>query len=270
MAVKTTKVQCNQDVDLRGKVDVEGKVTCGGDAEVDGDLTINSASNLKTKDGTSLGEIDVFELTYSRFVGEETPTATLTDDEISKLKTCDLLRIKDSDSIYTFSNLMGTYFADTAILSAELSISCYCILDEDSKTLILHLNQIETVSKKTLDDFTNVVVKLVNDKQSTLYRHTIDIAAGGLGLHTYVMALSEKNTVIDSIQDLVAVFGNTKLMATGQHSADSKMSALLEVGTSLTNTYVWDGAGNETSLSNWASTGPDETYLEITDTVTAM
>lgn len=31
MAVKTTKIQCNQDVDLRGKVDVEGKVTCGSD-----------------------------------------------------------------------------------------------------------------------------------------------------------------------------------------------------------------------------------------------
>ena len=36
MAVKTTKIQCNQDVDVRGKVDIEGKVTCGGDAEVDG------------------------------------------------------------------------------------------------------------------------------------------------------------------------------------------------------------------------------------------
>ena len=36
MAVKTTKIQCNQDVDVRGKVDIEGKVSCGGDAEVDG------------------------------------------------------------------------------------------------------------------------------------------------------------------------------------------------------------------------------------------
>lgn len=107
-------------------------------------------------------------------------------------------------------------------------------------------------------------------KQSTLYRHTIDIDAGGLGLHTYVTALSEKNTVIDSIQDLVTVFGNTKLMATGQHSADSRTSALVEVGTSLTNTYVYDGAGNKTSLSHWSSIGPNETHLEITDNVTPM
>lgn len=35
MTVKTTKIQCNQDVDVRGKVDIEGKVTCGGDLEVD-------------------------------------------------------------------------------------------------------------------------------------------------------------------------------------------------------------------------------------------
>lgn len=55
MAVKTTKIQCNQDVDLRGKVDVEGKVTCGNDVEVDGKLTINSAKDLKTKDGSSIG-----------------------------------------------------------------------------------------------------------------------------------------------------------------------------------------------------------------------
>lgn len=51
MAVKTTKIQCNQDVDVRGKVDIEGKVTCGGDAEVDGgiyahgkDITIGVSS----------------------------------------------------------------------------------------------------------------------------------------------------------------------------------------------------------------------------------
>lgn len=52
MAVKTTKIQCNQDVDLRGKVDIGGKVTCGGDAEIDGALTLNSAKDLKTKDGS--------------------------------------------------------------------------------------------------------------------------------------------------------------------------------------------------------------------------
>ena len=47
MAVKTTKIQCNQDVDLRGKV------TCGGDAEIDGNLIVNSAANIKDKSLTS-------------------------------------------------------------------------------------------------------------------------------------------------------------------------------------------------------------------------
>ena len=53
MAVKTTKIQCNQDVDLRGKADIEGKVTCGGDAEIDGNLIVNSAANIKDKSLTS-------------------------------------------------------------------------------------------------------------------------------------------------------------------------------------------------------------------------
>ena len=53
MAVKTTKIQCNQDVDLRGKADIEGKVTCGGDAEIDGNLIVNSATNIKDKSLTS-------------------------------------------------------------------------------------------------------------------------------------------------------------------------------------------------------------------------
>lgn len=41
MAVKTTKIQCNQDVDLRGKVNVKGQIT------------INSATNIKDKSLTS-------------------------------------------------------------------------------------------------------------------------------------------------------------------------------------------------------------------------
>ena len=53
MAVKTTKIQCNQDVDLRGKADIEGKVTCEGDAEIDGNLIVNSATNIKDKSLTS-------------------------------------------------------------------------------------------------------------------------------------------------------------------------------------------------------------------------
>ena len=53
MAVKTTKLQCNQDVDLRGKADIKGKVTCRKDAEIDGNLIVNSAANIKDKSLTS-------------------------------------------------------------------------------------------------------------------------------------------------------------------------------------------------------------------------
>ena len=53
MAVRTTKLKFNQDVDLRAGLSVEGEAEFGSDVEVDGQLTINSASDLKTKDGTT-------------------------------------------------------------------------------------------------------------------------------------------------------------------------------------------------------------------------
>ena len=252
MAVKTTKLQCNQDVDLRGKADIEGKVTCGNDVDVDGKLTINTASDLKTKDGTSFG----------------LPSPWVANEYI--------LGYEDTENQYVIGFLAegGSLYGYENKQLGE--VSYVCPVSSDMPNIIYFLNvkkQVESYVVLPNDFVTKSQVINLGDiakKQSTLYRHTIDIGAGGLGLHTYVTALSEKNTVIDSIQDLVAVFRNTKLMATGNHSADSRTSALLEVGTSLTNTYVYDGAGNKTALSDWASTGPDETYLLITDSVTAM
>lgn len=53
----TTKQVFKGGVDILDKpLDVESKATFGRDVEVDGNLTLNSASNLKTKDGTSFGE----------------------------------------------------------------------------------------------------------------------------------------------------------------------------------------------------------------------
>lgn len=64
----TTKQVFKGGVDILDKpLDVESKATFGADIEVDGTLTINSAKDLKTKDG-------------STFEGEDIPTLTITSE----------------------------------------------------------------------------------------------------------------------------------------------------------------------------------------------
>lgn len=240
--------------DEAGNVVVEPKAEFGADVDVDGTLTINSASDLKTKDGTSFGG--------------SLPSPWVANEKVLGYEDT------ENDIVVGFltegGNLYGCQNTQAGVVSYVAPAS------SGQSQIFVYLDtkaQVESTVELP-EDFTtrSQAINLgdINKKQSTLYRHTIDIAAGGLGLHTYVTALSEKNTVIDSIQDLVAVFGNTKLMATGMHSVNSKVSALVEVGTSLTNTYVMDGVGNKTALSDWASAGPNETYLDITDSVMAM
>lgn len=283
--------------DENGNVVCEPNAEFGADVEVDGTLTINSAKDLVTKDGTSLGSNPYFEITYAG--GDE--GYSLSAEECTKIKNGYDIIVNDEgvDGKYKFFNIGYVSFGETTIYAFTVSIGFtgliggVAIISGDTGSFIFSEIDIPNVLKiKTNDELipfadddsgAHVYVNSINGikvldtggpkdikVQATLYRHTIDIAAGGLGLHTYVTALSEKNTVIDSIQDLVTVFGNTKLMATGAHGTDNEATVLLEVGTSLTDTYVHTNHGTKMSLSNWANCGPDENYLVITDSVTAV
>lgn len=65
----TTKQVFKGGVDILDKpLDVESKATFGSDVEVDGNFTLNSASNLKIKDGTSIGGGALYE--QAKKVGE--------------------------------------------------------------------------------------------------------------------------------------------------------------------------------------------------------
>ena len=190
MAVRTTKLKFNQDVDLRAGLSVEGKAEFGSDVEVDGQLTINSASDLKTKDGTG--------------------------------------------------------FASKSDLS-------------------------DLATKEEL-----------NAKQSTLYRHTVTIATennnNSEAICISFTAESEKNLEIDSIQDLVSVFGNTELSCSGMalsktdNSTITKFFYTITVGTSLaTTTFIYADIG--TSIYTEGGKFTDiigKAGFTIFDTVTAM
>lgn len=172
MAVRTTKLKFNQDVDLRAGLSVEGKAEFGSDVEVDGQLTINSASDLKTKDGTGFA--------------------------------------------------------------------------------------------------------------SKLYRHTVIIATennnNSEAICISFTAESENNLEIDSIKDLVSVFGNTELSCSGMalnktdNSTITKFFYTIMVGTSLaTTTFVYANIG--TSFYTEGGKFTDiigKAGFTIFDTVTAM
>ena len=101
--------------------------------------------------------------------------------------------------------------------------------------------------KLTLNSASDIVTKDgssiggdVSKKQNTLYRHTVTITNGTAKAYATFTADSEKNTKIDSIQDLIAVFGNTKISISGfAYSIEaSKILLRLDIGTAIGSTNV--------------------------------
>lgn len=270
MAVKTTKIQCNQDVDLRGKVDVEGDVTCGKNLEVDGQVTINSAKDLKTKDGTGFGS----DTSPWKVVGEELIWGYEARDGtsyqvlgIAPMESGLINIIQDTKESGPLNLILE--FSTTGALSQDiglficinelLNITSKVILPDDfaTKSQIINLGDI------------NINKENIAKKQSTLYRHTVTFCESGLGYNNRFTAYSEKNTPIDSIQDLITVFGNTELMCAGTIESGSDICTGINIGTTADTILFLGTAGATQKLSSWYSTGPDTT-LTITDNVTAM
>lgn len=117
------------------------------------------------------------------------------------------------------------------------------------------------------------VVALTSDldaKQSTLYRHTVTIYKPNEACFRFT-DYSEKNTVIDSVQDLITVFGNTKISGSG--SVATLETGLMyiyigiNVGTTIDNTVMI--SSNEIEAENFTDVF-GTTGFTITDNVTAM
>ena len=350
MAVKTTKIQCNQDVDLRGKVDVKGKVTCGIDVDVDGALTINSAKDLKTKDGSTFGGSSVvYEQTKKvgedlylpdgftdRYLKGETLGVfyesiplqyTYTGQLIAPLSTdgsslgfcflptsdgkIDVANIKNiilatwtqySDNVKFFgitemdgsiSGILQT--GDTAtygkikinnnkveylsqywnyfdvnnfnlltVMSGEITSGITVPRDFATKSQEINLGDINTNKSE------------IAKKQSTLYRHTVTFTQGiepdFKGRFTFTDK-SEKNTPIDSIQDLIAVFGNTDIQLSGCANFDQAyIMEKIHVGSSVDDTKFFYTNIDDYYMPQDNSYSAFDTgdTITITDNVTAM
>lgn len=240
--------------DENGNVVCEPNAEFGADVEVDGSLTINSAKDLKTKDGTSFG-------------GGGLPSPWVANENV--------LGYEDTDNqlVVGFLTEGGNLYGYQNNQLGE--VSYVSPVSSSSQDIVVYLNvktQVDSVVALP-DDFVtkSQVINLgdINKKQSILYRHTVTFRENGLAYTNIFTAYSEKNTPIDSIQDLIAVFGNTELMCTGTIESGSNPCIGIRIGTTADTILFLGVTGGTQKLSSWYSTGPDTT-LEITDNVTAM
>lgn len=119
----TTKQVFKGGVDILDKpLDVESKATFGADVDVDGALTINSASDLKTKDGTGFGGENIQDIPILD-VGEN-QSGSITGD----LKNEIINRIND-DSILDICQIKMS-----GIFLGIISKKCKANVDENNTT----------------------------------------------------------------------------------------------------------------------------------------
>lgn len=229
--------------DADGNVIVEPKAEFGSDVEVDGQLTINSASDLKTKDGT----------TFKGDAGVGIEAVSLTD-----AKGLDFT-MTDGTHLYTHS-VQGPK-GDTGATGPQGPKG-------------------DTGPAGATPDLSNYATKAeLNAKQATLYRHTVLIlnTIQECCILSF-SAESENNLKIDSFQDLITVFGNTTIACSGvfndNDEANASIYLLIEIGTGIADTRIYRfplTAGSE--ISEGYITFSDafgESAFTITDTVTAM
>lgn len=245
--------------DENGNVICEPKAEFGSDVDVDGKLTINSAKDLKTKDGTGFGGEGLSKPWFSSneyiAILSKSVTTSPVDDYVSGLYNID-----GTVALIAQNNTSGVSATFIPTLSSDFPIFMY--QSENAQS-----------SVQLPEEFfnTSTIINLgdIAKKQSTLYRHTVEFSEKGLGYHNRFTAYSEKNTPIDSVQDLITVFGNTKLQCSGTIESGSKPCIGIDVGTTAATTYFVGIGGENVKLSDWYMTQPDAT-LTITDSVTPM
>ena len=242
----------NAKAHFASKTDFSDKATFGSDVEVDGKLQVNTASDIVTKDGTSVGE---YTATYPIF-------GLLSDDNALEIlnalyakenfvKTYSLLTPISVNNIDTFvlttdSNMLN--FSLKIIKNSNNFIEyVWCNSWNDDSGIIQYIFLIGSDNKIDYLKVLSWDIAVTIPTVWAQYRHTVDITGKNSKGTNYISlrftALSSKNTPIDSIQDLITLFANTKLVACGNLNNNDDDSILtlikgINVGTSITDTTL--------------------------------
>lgn len=255
----TTKQVFKGGVDILDKpLDVESKATFGADVDMDGDLTINSASNLKTKDGTSFGGGEGLSKPWfssNEYIGILSKSATTSpiEDYISGLYNID-----GTVALIAQNNTSGVTASFIPSLNADFPIFMYQG-DDVQSTVQLPEEFFNASTIINLGDINANKVEIAN-KQNALYRHTITIYEGNTqdGNSICFTTYTPSNTPIDSIQDLTASadgsnkLANTDLECFGVSGTASALTFYnkIHVGASITNTTLQKVTGGSATLAS--------------------
>ena len=264
---------------FHGKVEHSEDVTFGKNAEFDGKVQINSAKDLATKDGTSFG-YNVQRINAQDVLSQEDLLSLINALTSNTGKTF-TFSFQLANSITNPTGDEIDLYLDLANIGAKGFFDLYFVKGSNQNGLryvsvyTSYNGDIVSCGGMSLTGSNNNLTKIYGgaivckETQATLYRHTVEFSESGLGYKNRFTAYSEKNTPINSIQDLIAVFGNTKLMCTGTIEQGSNPCMGINIGTTADTILFVGNTGMTQKLSLWYSTGPEST-LTITDNVTAM
>lgn len=265
----TTKQVFKGGVDILDKpLDVESKATFGADVDVDGALTINSAKDLVTKDGTSFGGSSAV---YEEALSEENGICPSEGfrERYNEGKSAGILLPNNTHATFIpiYDGSQDGYFVEYNINENDVyfRLQYYSAADNiisyDNPPLVFTLQNklisgtnIKTINGNSLLGEGDIKV------QNVLYRHTITIYEGNTqdGNSICFTTYTPSNTPIDSIQDLTAsVDGSNKLANTDLEcfGVSGTASALvfynkIHVGTNLASTTLQKATGGSVALSS--------------------
>lgn len=260
--------------DENGNVVCETNAEFGADVEVDGSLIINSAKDLKTKDGTSFG-------------GGGLPSPWVVNENILGYEDTEnqlmVGFLAEGGNLYGYQNKQsGEVSYVSPASSSTPNIIVYLNVNTQVESAVVLPDNFMTKSQEiNLGDIDTNKAEIAK-KQSTLYRHTITILKlDGSDKHLLVMThQSESNLKIDSIQDLITVFKGTSLSCICTHEMTIHISdavddiyinnvthSRIDIGNTLAEMFLYTASDleQEPFTDVFETTG-----FTITDTVTAM
>lgn len=257
------------------------------------EVTIPTATALKTKDGTSIGGSDFYEITITEFIDEAETGFIITKDdfdEISNNHRNVKLNVFNTYTLYFYYS--GEVSGDNGEKQINFTPIKVSVNDPAIESIILfgkvsdnlyygNLSDIPIINQQVLNNYATKTE--LNAKQATLYRHTITIGlfTNASDKHLLVMThKSENNLKIDSIQDLITVFKGTSLSCICTHETTIHISDTVEdiYINNVTHSKINIGNTLAEITLNTASDLEEEPFTDvfgttgftITDNVTAM
>lgn len=256
---------------------IDDELIQNGKAVFNSQVIINSAKDLKTKDGSVFGG------------GEGLSKPWFSSNEYIAILSKSATTSPLDDYISGLCNIDGTVGLIAGNLLAGVSAGFIPSLTADYPIFMYQGNDVESTVQLPEEFFnTSTIINLgdintnkaeIAKKQPTLYRHTVLISEPtNKTAYLAFTAESNKNTPIDSIQNLIAVFGNTSIACSGIYGdgdpANEQILLMINVGISISDTTISAASIENNGITDFSNALFADTFgatgFTIADNVTAM